>query len=153
MKRHLAYTVRWVALICALILSCCATPLTVDPEFHALMATAEVNPNPNRIVGLWHRRDNQAGNWAIDISTRGTMLFRSDGTGLSRFVMRADGEVKEYEGPLKWSYQGQGGWEVRSLEATKTVIVITVRCSGKYLLFTNKIDGRVAAQVVYFRAE
>lgn len=100
--------------VSGIMLNSCVAPY-LDPQYEALLAHVESNPQPTRILGLWHRRDDSGGNWAVDIKTRTTMLFRSDGTALSRSVMRSNGqETNVYSGTLSWTYRGSGIWETVS---------------------------------------
>jgi hypothetical protein len=104
---------------CLLLLSSIllAQCVSYDSEFKALETVVETNPRPDAIVGMWHRRENDAGNWAVDIKTRTTLLFKSDGSSVSRWQMFVDGrpEVSEADAnkhaqSARWSYSGAGTW-------------------------------------------
>jgi len=105
------------ALALPLILSQCVLSNT-DPGFAALERTAEVNPSPRAIRGMWHRQDTRA----LTGDSTTSMLFRSDGTVLSKGQMVMMGRVKDAPVEVRrYSYAGRGVWKINGTNATAKI--------------------------------
>jgi len=148
MKRRVILHLVFAILACAIPCSCSTT----DPNFDALLATAETNPNPDAILGMWHRRIDNGGNWAIDIKSRTSWLFTADGKCVTRNQTYIDGQLQHYstgsgEGvQLTWEYGGDGLWRIKK-EEFNTNIIRTFRISNGKLLELFRNGGTTAYRV------
>ena len=83
-------------------LSGCAPSHFPDSRYAALSASAESNPAPEAIVGMWHRRD-QSGN-------TNSFFFKPDGTGYSKAKIVFEGYGDSPLAEFKYWYTGGGAW-------------------------------------------
>ncbi len=95
--------------VCAL-LSLATSCAFIDPNYQKLLPLAETNPDPEAIVGMWHRKSTDY----IGAIYRQSYLFNRDGTGLlafhsSDFLLGAT----EQDLPFTWKYHGGGVWKSR----------------------------------------
>lgn len=129
--------------------------VSYDTEYKALAATAETNPSKDAIVGMWHRREDDGGNLAVDIRTRTSVLFKPDGTTVSTWQMIVDG-VSETPADSKptagrWTYTGNGLWQW-TFPSYPNMRPTQVRLSGGRLLVSGG-QGGFTGNHVYERQE
>ncbi len=94
------------AVILPLALSSCVLSNS-DPNFAALANTAEANPSPTAIVGMWHRRDTRAMPGGSTMS----FLFQSDGTMISQGRSKLAGaDMGRTVETHRYYYAGGGIW-------------------------------------------
>lgn len=141
-----------VALIAILSLLSLASCTTVDrdPEYQTLAASAESNPKPDAIVGMWHRKvdDWDGTRWRL------SLLVRRDGRGSVDSFLDGDwGEGTEVDrmGDFLWTYRGQGVWELRSI--SRPGKVDECRVSGGRLLRHSKNFILGPGYLVYARVD
>ncbi len=102
MLKHLSSLASVVLL--ASLSSCAIT----DPEFKTLAATAEINPRPDAIVGMWHAKNSYMASDMAD-----SLLFKSDGTFAWRLANEVIGKKNVHTDMQSWHYEGNGIWTVR----------------------------------------
>lgn len=121
-----------LCLVLSLALASCAH---YDKGYQSLAAAAEANPPKDAIVGMWHRRYGNAPIPTVLAKWRMNLLFKSDGTGLAESWVHNGVWSQEVAGELgqfKWSYAGNGVWNLHSL--TDSSRVDQCRISGGKLL-------------------
>lgn len=76
-----------------------------------MKASAYKNPRRDAIVGMWHRKADDAFS-----SQRNSWLFRENGTGIYRGAIKGivtlDGDMTQ--SIFKWQYEGNGLWKVHN---------------------------------------
>lgn len=95
-----------------------------DKGYQQLAATAEANPPKDAIVGMWHRRRGGAAVPTVMAKWRMNLLFNRDGTGLAESWVHNGVWSQEVAGELgqfKWSYAGNGVWNMQSLKDSSRV--------------------------------
>jgi hypothetical protein len=108
--KHLRFIV--LAASFAALASCTSTN---DPEYQALVTSAESNPPSEAVVGMWHRRKDQH-----EFSWRMNILMQRNGTGMVESYATVPGSLQPVHtgfdklGAFHWKYQGQGVWQLRS---------------------------------------
>ncbi len=95
--------------LCA-ILSLATSCAFIDPNYQKLIPLAEKNPDPEVVVGMWHRKSHDYMGGVY----RQSYLFNRDGTGLlsfysSDFLLGSS----EQNIPFTWKYHGGGLWKLR----------------------------------------
>jgi hypothetical protein len=86
----------------------CSCTMQSDPQYNALISTAETNPHANSIVGMWF--DATPAAWS---NTRRTMQIQPSGTALERVLISASTD-EPTEHSFTWRYVGHGKWTVAS---------------------------------------
>jgi len=90
-----------------LLLSCVLSSCTMnDPQYKTLIASAEKNPRPDAIVGMWF--DTTPAAWS---KTRTTMQVQPSGTVFYRTVLSVAPDEPS-ESTFGWRYLGRGVWTV-----------------------------------------
>lgn len=87
----------------------------VDPGYDALVASADKDPDPLAVVGMWHRPDRGGLTEGIVMS----MLLKRDGNGHVDAVVRTagvlgDARIRHEIGDFRWTYDGNGIWSLRN---------------------------------------
>lgn len=144
----------------AVIVSCCLLTQCAfslhDPGSSQLRAAVEKNLPKNSIVGMWHRRL-VVGN----VTELWSFLFKSDGTGVSRYVLNDEGgnflmsnlsTEKQYE--FDWTYEGGGIWKAHGNPKfnLSSCNGFSFRISGNRLL-ANRPEMFGASEFIYTRVE
>ncbi len=141
-----------VIVSCSLLTQC--TFSYHDPGSAQLRAAVETNLPKDSIVGMWHRK--------FDVNSNATQLwsflFRSDGTGVHRFVIKDKTDFslfnvsteKQYD--FNWTYEGAGVWKAQGNSAISLASCNGYRfmISGNQLL-SNRPAG--ASEFIYTRVE
>lgn len=99
-----------------------------DPGYKELLPQAEANPPENAIVGMWHRKHTDG--WGL--TTKESAYFKTDHTGYWEYLFTDSGTHVERSGRLKWSYCGNGVWNVVWEPKMATS---ELRMAGQKLLF------------------
>jgi hypothetical protein len=127
--------------------------ISYDPEFKNLASAVETNPKPDAILGMWYRKEDFA-NFAVDIRTRNSLLFKPDGTCAQSGQQYVDGVAQVSESDRvklleqsKWRYLGSGQWEL----ITPYDVAQIRLASGKLLLSGGRMG--VVGHHVYSRIE
>jgi hypothetical protein len=112
----------------------------IDPRYDALAAKAETHPPRNAIVGMWNEKINET--FLDSAHSSHSILFNSDGTGVSRAVstiyskwdLTADPPAPQQWG-FTWKQAGGGGWNV--VENGASYPRWRIMISGSNLLLSN----------------
>ena len=116
--------------LCFFLVQCAG--MFTDPGFEQMKASAYKNPRRDAIVGMWHRKSDDAFS-----SQRNSWLFRENGTGVARTSIKGlvtiDGDLAQ--SAFTWRYEGGGLWKTQatSIDQTRSDCWL----SGSHLLMTT----------------
>lgn len=127
-----------VALLLAGLPSCAGN----DREYHSLASAVELNPQPDAIVGMWHRKYTDG----MGLSITQSLYFRKDHTGYWDHLGVDVNSHYDQSGHLTWSYGGNGVWKWTTADTSHEY-----RLAGSKLLQMSKGGGIGAGYRVYTR--
>lgn len=126
------------------VLSSCSSP--VDPGYHKLEALAETSPQPDAIVGMWHRK---GAHHSGTVAVRDSLLFNRNHTGIHSYYQKDFGIGYERQRAFTWSYAGQGRWYMASDH--EFIGRGTCMTAGGKLLRAFSFDGQTPVSWIYER--
>lgn len=102
--------------------------ITSDSGVETVKVQIDKSPQPDAIVGLWHRK-----NEGLTSAYSGTFLFKSDGTAY--FTNTSSRAVSNYQ----YHYQGGGVWELFYIDTFKNKYPNgTASLAGDRLITTDR---------------
>lgn len=113
---------------------------TIDAEYQMLATSAESNPRPDAILGMWHAKTYREDGMII----ASTILFKKDQTGYWDDLSTGNEWHSDKSGRFKWTYASGGIWKT-AWDTTR--YESEFRIAGSKLLQLHRDPSGVSSRV------